>query len=253
MTHRSIFAAGSLAALVRAICAEVDVELTIGPAGLLASRIRASRPSERPDLFLSASLKLVETLAAEGFGKAAKPWVRNRLAILAPKAGKAMARLQAIQSAGAGNAPAWIMLLADQGLVLGTSTPGADPGGDYAQALIESTARFDPMMPERIRAKTKALVGAHIPGSARPAPSMTDLLEEGAADLFLCYRTTAHRADPNRFVVIDIPQADNIDVRTGVLALAADGEQTLERFFTPEAAAAAAALGFEPPAASTEP
>lgn len=248
MTHLSIFAAGSLAALVRAICAELDVKLTIGPAGLLASRIRASRPSERPDLFLSASLKLVETLAADGFGKAAKPWVRNRLAILAPRAGKAMARLQAIQSAGAGNAPAWITLLADQGLVLGTSTPG----GDYAQALIESTARFDPIFPERIRAKTKALVGAHIPGTARPAPARTELLEEGAADLFLCYRTTAHRADPSRFVVIDIPQADNIDVRTGVLALTAEGEQTLERFFAPEAAAAAAALGFEPPAASAE-
>lgn len=249
MTHLSIFAAGSLAALVRTISEELNAELTIGPAGLLANRIRACRPSEVPDLFFSASLGLVEALAADGFDRTPRPWVRNRLAILALRGGKATVRLAAIQSAGPGNAPAWATLLADDGLVLGTSTPGADPGGDYAKALIESTARFDTMMPERIGAKTKALVGAHIPTGGRAAPAMTVFLEEGAADLFLCYRTTALRANPTRFAVIEIPEADNIEVRTGVLALTENGERASSVFFRPEAVAAAAAFGFEPPAA----
>lgn len=270
MTRLSVYCAGSLSALVGEILASdasIELALTPGPAGLLAERIRAG---DRPDLFPSASFALLEKLAAEGFGTNPRPWVRNSLALLLPRDGKAHERFRRLFNETAGGAgterktlakthpqrdrksgekpiPSWVRLLADEGLRIGTSTPGRDPGGDYAQVLIASTVKFGPDIPDRIRSNTRALVGGHIPGDRPRTPTMTEFLKSGEADLFLCYRTTALRADPKDCVVVDIPEGDNILVRTGLLALTSAGERVLDAFYTPRTRALAGKYGFVPP------
>lgn len=143
--------------------------------------------------------------------------------------------------------PAWVQLLADERLRIGTSTPGRDPGGDYAEALIASTVKLGPDVPDRIRSNAQALVGRHIPGDRPRTPTMTDFLQLGKADLFRRYRTTALRADPMDCVVVNIPEDDNILVRTGRLAFTSAGERLLHAFFSPRARALACKYGFMPP------
>ena len=80
----------------------------------------------------------------------------------------------------------------DTGLKLGTSTPRADPSGDYAFQVFARAEAVKPGSRAALEAKALQLTGG--PGSA-PAPGGLNVyghnLASGAADIFLAYCTNA--------------------------------------------------------------
>jgi len=120
-----IFAAGSLTAafteMVRAFPAAGDVAQPVfGPSGVLRGRIERG---EKVDLFASADMDQPRRLARARAGSFVVMFTRNRLCALA--------------KTSLGLTPANLLdKLLDPSVRLATSTPGADPGGDYAWAVF---------------------------------------------------------------------------------------------------------------------
>lgn len=175
-----LHAAGSLRAALtevsQAFTAQSGMAVTpaFGASGLLRERIAKGEAAE---LFASADLGNPRALAADGLSGPVLLFARNELcAFLRP---------------GLVATPQTLLeRLLDPGLKLGTSTPAADPSGDYAFQVF---ARAEAVMPgARAALEAKALQLTGGPGSA-PAPDGLNVyghnLASGAADLFLAYFT----------------------------------------------------------------
>ncbi|MGO2570312.1 MAG: substrate-binding domain-containing protein, partial [Serratia proteamaculans] len=127
MSNILLFAAGSLRGafgpLLTAFQRQAGeaVEAVFGPAGLLRQRIEAG---ERPHIFASANLAHPQRLVSLQLSSRVEPFARNRLC----------ATVRNI--AGLTERPLLEVLL-DSRWRVATSTPGADPSGDYAQQLFE--------------------------------------------------------------------------------------------------------------------
>jgi ABC-type molybdate transport system substrate-binding protein len=110
----------------------------------------------------------------------------------------------------------------DPALRLGTSTPRADPAGDYAFALFARAEAVRPGARAALEAKALLLTGG--PDSPRP-PQGRDLyawqFERNAADLFLTYCTNAvlaRAADP-ALRQVAVPDALAVGADYGVILL----------------------------------
>ena len=177
-----VHAAGSLRAVVRALgeaftgATGVPVQPEFGASGLLRERLERG---EAGDVFMSANLEHPARLAREGKAFAVVLFTRNELCALARRE--------------LGVTPASLLdRMLDPAVRLGTSTPRADPSGDYAWEVFRKSEAVRPGSRTRLEAKALQLVGS--PGSP-PAPAdrsiYTVLLEGGRADLILTYCTTA--------------------------------------------------------------
>jgi molybdate transport system substrate-binding protein len=177
-----IFCAGSLAPAMQALIAAYGgpaPELVRGPAGLLGQRIEAG---ERAEVFLSASPSAPRRLSRLASYAAPVLLCHNRLAIIARPG-------LAFDEAG------MLDRLLDPGLTLVSSTPGADPGGDYAMALLAALERVRPGSEAVLRAKVRHPFGG--PDNSAPVNGMSPavaFLKRGGADLMIVYRTTARAA-----------------------------------------------------------
>ncbi|MBG0810716.1 substrate-binding domain-containing protein [Methylosinus sp. H3A] len=226
-TPLHIHAAGSLGGALRAIAARYQLEtgekiaLAFGPSGLLREAIEKGNEA---DLFLSANRQHPERLAAEG--KAAPPVIFIRNALCA--------------AARADHPPTTDTLLdhmLDPATKIGTSTPKADPGGDYAMELFARAERAHSGAERLLREKSRALVGGAPP---EPSPTQTGqsgagpvkkFLLDGTVDLFIGYCSRREtRPDPD-LVSVRMPDA---------LAVRADYAMALLRDKSPERQAAAA-------------
>jgi molybdate transport system substrate-binding protein len=174
-----VYAAGSLVAALKDVIAasglpaEAVAAPTFGPAGLLRQRIE---DGEEADLYLSADLAGPRRLAEAGKAKAVVPFARNRLCVLA--------------RADLGLTPDNLLdRLLEPDLRLATSTPGADPGGDYAQAVFERAESVHPGAKAVLDRKALKLLGspnAMVPMASR-SPSATVFLGNNAdALLYYC-------------------------------------------------------------------
>lgn len=130
----SVLAAGSLRSaltpLLTCYSAATHLRVTVdyGPAGLLRQRIEAGEPC---DLFASANVEHPQALLAAHRARSVRPFTRNRLCLtvrLTPQTANAR----------------WLDLLGNADLILGTSTPGSDPSGDYAWSLLDAATRLLP-------------------------------------------------------------------------------------------------------------
>ena len=133
-------------------------------------------------------------------------------------------RLCALVRPGLGVAPATLLdRLLDPAVRLGTSTPGADPSGDYAWMLFERAEALRPGSFAALAAKALTLTG----GPHSPAPP-TDrsvyglLLEQGAADIFLTYQTNALVAQREvpALTILELPEALAVAADYGLAVLA---------------------------------
>ncbi len=172
-----IFSAGSLRGVVNDLATEVapglniEVKSTFGGSGLLRERIEKG---ERPDLFMSADLRNPRKL--EAAGRTVVPAIeiaKNRMCVVARR------------SAGvtAGNL---IDRLLDKKIRVKTSTPIADPAGDYAWAIFERIESLRPGAGAVLKEKAQALMDLKAPAQPGQHPYAA-LFEAGLIDLSITY------------------------------------------------------------------
>jgi molybdate transport system substrate-binding protein len=173
-----LFAAGSL----RAVMGETikaygaPVEGTFGASGLLRERIEKG---EGADVFASADMGHPQKLAAEGRAGKVTLFTRNRLCALASP--KVLATPDSL-----------LERMLDPAVKLATSTPKADPSGDYAWLLFEKAENLRRGATAALQAKALKLSGG--PDSPPPPKDRNVygyLVEKGEADLYLAYCTAA--------------------------------------------------------------
>ena len=209
----TVFAAGSLRGPVTEAAKAFEqahpgtrVGLSFGASGLLRDRIAAG---DKADVFASANMEHPQSLAAAGGYGPTRAFARNALCALA-RPGLAVTR------------DTLVATMLDPVVKLGTSTPQADPSGDYAFALFERVERAGAAPAGSARtlaAKALQLTGG--PNSPPPPPGRNVygmLVATGQADVFLTYCTNAviAQAEEPALQLIDVPLAINVSALYGL-------------------------------------
>ncbi len=195
-----IFAAGSLSGVVGELVtasglpAAAVAPPVYGPAGLLRQRIDGG---EAADLFASADLAQPQRIAAAHPGTSVVPFARNRTC--------------AVGAASLGLERGSLLdRMLDPAVRIATSTPGSDPGGDYAQAVFARAELVHRGAQAVLQAKAQALFGGpttmvptngHTPGGAVLLANRADLL------LYYCSSADAILAEVPGSVAIPLPPA----------------------------------------------
>lgn len=224
-------AAGSLRAAMTEVAQAFPggpVTLAFGPSGLLRQRIAGG---EAQDLFAAANMEHPRALGPT------VAFARNRMC--------AIARPGLEVTAGT-----LLERMLDPQVKLGTSTPRADPAGDYAFMLFARAEALRPGARATLEGKALLLTGGA--DSARP-PAGQDLyawqFARGAADLFLTYCTNAvlaRAADP-ALRHVEVPAALAVEAEYGMVALTPRGAPLRDFILSPPAQAILARHGFAPP------
>jgi ABC-type molybdate transport system substrate-binding protein len=239
-TEVSVFAAGSLrAALTDAGKAYearqpgVRLRFTFGASGLLKDRLAAGEAAE---VFASANMEHPQALHAAGKAQPVQRFARNTLCALV-RPGLDVTPQTLVQR------------MLDPAVKVGTSTPKADPSGDYAWQMFERIEQGGV-------ANAFALLGGkalQLTGGPQSPPPPADrnvygmLVAQGAADLFITYCTNAvlaQREEP-ALKVVAVPEAINVGASYGIAVmnpaspagqgfvdflLAPAGQEVLQRF-----------------------
>ncbi|WP_340119457.1 molybdate ABC transporter substrate-binding protein [Pelagibius sp. 7325] len=207
-----LFAAGSLKAALSDVAADYEkttgtkVAATFGPSGLLRERIEKG---EAAQVFASANMKHPETLMEAGRGGPVALFARNKLCALA-------------QPAVAVTTETLLDVLLDPALRLGTSTPRADPSGDYAWALFAKAEAVKPGAQAALEGKALQLTGG--PDSQKAPDGRNPygwVMESGQADLFLTYCTNAvlARKEVPGLKIVAVPPALAVGADYGLIVL----------------------------------
>lgn len=181
----TLFAAGSL----RGALSEVSTAFTqktgiavrgeYGPSGLLREKIEQGAGV---DVFASADMDHPRKIAASGKGLATVRFVGNRLCAMAkPEVGLTTAN--------------FLDKALSPSVKLGTSTPLADPSGDYTWKVFDKAEQVRPGAAAALKSKALQLVGGPasepIPAGRSAVPYM---FAAGKADMFIAYCTTGKAA-----------------------------------------------------------
>jgi ABC-type molybdate transport system substrate-binding protein len=221
-TPVAVYAAGSLREAMTAIAAGYEqhsggkVTLTFGASGLLRQRIEQG---EGAQVFASADTDHPQRLAARGGWQSPQVFARNSLCALTGS--QVDATPQTLLAT---------MLRAD--VRVGTSTPKADPSGDYAWALFRKAEAVQPGAYARLDAKAQQLTGG--PQSPQPPAGRSTyawLMDEGRADVFLTYCTNAVAAQREvpRLKVVQVPAELQVGAAYG-LTVRADAPPAARAF-----------------------
>jgi len=180
-----LYAAGSLRAVMTELARDYaasggsPVEATFGASGLLRERLAKG---ERAEVFASADVDNAQALARAGGWRAPVVFVRNRLC--------------ALVAAGVdATTESLLDRMLDPRIKLATSTPKADPSGDYAWQVFEKAEGLRPGAFAKLDAKALKLTGG--PDSPPPPASGSAygaMVAAGKADVFLTYCTNAVQA-----------------------------------------------------------
>jgi ABC-type molybdate transport system substrate-binding protein len=209
-----VLAAGSLRAALTDVARAFEagtpgakVELGFGASGLLKDRLVGG---ERADVFASANMEHPQALASAAKAEPPKAFARNTLC--------------ALGAAGFRATPETLVdRLLDPAVRVGTSTPKADPAGDYAFAMFERIEKSGRAGAQKILAD-KALQLTGGPNSPPPPKDRNvygALMAAQAADVFITYCTNvviAQREEP-ALVRIEVPEAVNVSASYGVTLL----------------------------------
>ena len=243
----TVHAAGSLRAALTDVARAYEAQhpgqgitLTFGPSGLLKDRIAGG---EAAQVFASANMTHPQALHAQGKAEPVRAFARNALCALAAPGfslqGKPLPRR-----------------LLDADVRVATSTPKADPAGDYAFEMferVESSGSAAAGATAALKAKALLLTGG--PSSPQPQPGRSlygQLMAEGRADVFITYCTNAAEArrEVPALQVLPVPEAVTVAARYGVTLVtpATDGARRfLDFLLSPPAQALLAAQGFSSP------
>ena len=209
----NVFAAGGLRGPVTRAAKAFEqahpgtrVALSFGASGLLRDRITGG---DKADVFASANMEHPQSLGAGGGYGPTRAFARNALCALA-RQGLAVTR------------DTLVATMLDPAVKLGTSTPKADPSGDYAFELferVERTGAGPAGSAKALAAKALQLTGG--PNSPPPPAGRNVygmLVATGQADVFLTYCTNAviARAEEPSLQRIDVPTAINVSAEYGI-------------------------------------
>jgi molybdenum ABC transporter molybdate-binding protein len=190
-----LHAAGSLRAALTDVgsafqaATGVAVQGKFGPSGLLRDEIARGAKAE---VFASASMEHPQVLASDKKSGPVVLFARNRLCALV-KPGLAVASGTLLDR------------MLDPSVKLGTSTPKADPSGDYAFEVFARAERLKPGAKAALEKKALQLSGGS--SSAQPPAGRSVYgwhVAEGRADIFLAYCTAAipaQKENPGQQVV----------------------------------------------------
>jgi molybdenum ABC transporter molybdate-binding protein len=238
-----VYAAGSLRAPLTAVAAAFDrqagttTQLTFGASGLLRDRIAGGEPA---DVFASANMEHPAALVRLGWADAVRPFARNQMCVLAQPS-------VPLTTDGALE----VMLAAQW--KLGTSTPKADPAGDYAWEVFERAERVRPGAFATLSAKALTLTGgpqSPVPPANRSVYGM--LVANGDADVFLAYCTNTRQAIAENPTLrsVALPAALSVGATYGVGARRGASREAaafVDYLLSPAGQRALAEFGFDPP------
>jgi molybdate transport system substrate-binding protein len=172
---------GALSEVIAAYSAAFSdtVQPKFGASGLLKEEIAGGAKAE---VFASANMEHPEALARANRSGPVVLFARNRLC--------------ALVRPGLVVEPANLLdRMLDPQVRLGTSTPKADPSGDYAWEVFRKADAIRPGAYALLDGKALQLIGGP---SSRPPPEgrsiYSVLVEQGAADIFLAYCTGTRAA-----------------------------------------------------------
>ncbi len=152
------------------------VEAKFGASGTLKEEIAGGAKAE---VFASANMEHPQALAATGKSGAVVLFARNKLCALV-RPGLTITPQTLLER------------MLERDTKLATSTPKADPSGDYAFEMFRKADRITPGARDALERKALQLVGG--PSSAAPPPDRTAYgwhMAEGHADIFITYCTNA--------------------------------------------------------------
>lgn len=211
-TPLHLFAAGSLGPAMTellaasGIPAEDITKPVFGPSGVLRERIEHGADA---DILASADMGQPRRLAQERGGRPVVLFTRNRMCLLARDT--------------LGVTPDNMLAqMLDPKLRLATSTPHADPGGDYAWAVFARADAIQPGAQAKLEAKAMTLVGGPtskplVPGRGQvQGVFLTD-----KADMMLgyCSGAPAVMRDVPGLVSIPVPPALTVHPAYGMVVL----------------------------------
>jgi molybdate transport system substrate-binding protein len=201
MSNIKIFAAGSLRYAFSLIAVEYKklykqtFDIEFGPAGLLRERIENG---EKADIFASANTAHPRQLLQTGLTQKVISFAHNALCLI-------------IRDTALFAGTDWFSALMVPDTVIGISTPGSDPCGDYALEFFEKLEKTNPGIGMMLKSRAVSLVG----GKTNPVPEGVHpalyLIGENRADIFIGYKSGAVNLNDRRVRVLDIPQSNNID------------------------------------------
>lgn len=176
----TLYAAGSLKAALTDVAKAYEAQTggrvlgKYGPSGLLKDEIAAGA---KADLFASANMEHPQALADAGMSGPVRLFTRNRLsALVRPGLEVTTATL--------------LDHMLDAQVKLGTSTPKADPSGNYAFEVFRLAEALRPGAQNALERKALMLTGGRdsaVPPDGRSVYGWH--VAEGRADIFLTYCT----------------------------------------------------------------
>jgi ABC-type molybdate transport system substrate-binding protein len=180
-----LHAAGSLRSALTEVASAFEaasgqkVDAKYGPSGTLKDEIAGGM---RAEVFASANMEHPQALAAAGKSGPVVLFARNRLC--------------ALVRPGLAVEPATLLdRMLDSNVKLGTSTPRADPSGDYAWEMFRKADKLKPGAFGALEQKALQLTGGPNAPTAPPGRTIYGVLvAEGKADIFLTYCTGALEA-----------------------------------------------------------
>jgi molybdenum ABC transporter molybdate-binding protein len=195
-----LHAAGSLRAALSEIARDFEaagggkVQAKFGASGLLRDEIVGGAKAE---VFASANMEHPQALASTKRSGPVVLFARNRLCALA-RPGLDVTPVSLFDR------------MLDPKVKLGTSTPKADPSGDYAWEVFRKADKINAGAYAVLEKKALQLTGGP---SSPPAPQgrsvYGELIVQGAADIFLTYCTNAlaaQRENPAQ-AIVQLPDA----------------------------------------------
>jgi molybdate transport system substrate-binding protein len=208
-----VLAAGSLTGAMTAVAklyteqTGQKFDLQFGPAGLLRERIEGG---EKADLYASANMEHPQTLADHGIATQPVVLLRNRVCAKAlPEFGLTTDNL--------------LDRLLDPQVGLGTSTPKADPGGDYAWLLFDKADKVRPGAKAILEAKAQQLVGGK---DSKPAPNGQNAMEYAYAQktvqISLGYCSSRQTTPDPKYTSVELPPALAITPNYGMSVITRD-------------------------------
>jgi molybdenum ABC transporter molybdate-binding protein len=216
-----LYAAGSLRAALTEVAAAFEhasgtkIEAKYGASGLLRDEIVAGA---RTDVFASANMEHPQALALSGKSGPVVLFARNHLCALV-RAGIAV------------EAETLLDKMLDSGIKLATSTPKADPSGDYAWEVFGKADALKRGSFAILERKALQLTGGPSPSTTGNRNVYGALAAEGKADIFLTYCTNAKAAaqeNPGQHVVA-LPPALAVGADYG-LTVMSDASPAAYRF-----------------------